>query len=243
MSNGVWNVIKFNKRSLSLLAGTALMLVLPHAGALPILGMTFSVASDPGDQGVGTHFHSDTGFDFFGPGFAEVGSFEQEEVRGLSEFDLTGLGGSAATVLSFNTQGFGLFSGLNDFAFDGDIDIIAYAGNNLENTADYEIASAATIGSFNTTGLTVGTAFNFDVTTIYNNAITNGWTSLGVRLSTEDTSDDGGAWTFDNFQLVPGATPSVPEPGSFLLLLIGFAGLLYYRSRAGQGLARIAIPQ
>ncbi len=45
----------------------------------------------------------------------------------MTEFDITGLGGSPATGLSFNTQGFGLFSGKNDCAFDGDIDIIVSA--------------------------------------------------------------------------------------------------------------------
>ena len=50
-------------------------------------GFTFSVADKYiGPAGVGTHFHSSTGGEFGNPaGKAEVGSFFEEEVRGLSE--------------------------------------------------------------------------------------------------------------------------------------------------------------
>jgi hypothetical protein len=57
-------------------------------------GFTFSVADGfTGLSGQGTHFHSSTGGDFGNPaGKAEVGGFfGSEEVRGLSEYNLSGL--------------------------------------------------------------------------------------------------------------------------------------------------------
>ncbi len=62
-------------------------------------GFTFSVASAEADQSVGTHFHSSTGGDFGNPsGKAEVGNFFDEEVRGLSEYNLAGLSSGSAFI-------------------------------------------------------------------------------------------------------------------------------------------------
>lgn len=217
------------------LAAVFSLLVLPFVSASPIVGTTFTVGSDPGAQGTGTHFHSDSNAYIFGPGFAEVGSFETEEVRGLSEFDATGQSAATAVSLTFTTQGYGLFGGFNKFPFDGQIDIVAYAGNNLEEVSDYAASATASIGNFSTTGLTIGTPFSFDITSILNNAIANNWTALGVRLSTENTSVNGGAWTFDNFQLVAinnaaSDSTSIPEPSLFLLFISGLASLCLFRS-------------
>src|SRR5690348_4898232 len=62
-------------------------------------GFTFAVASSSSDRTSGTHFHSSTGGEFGNPaGKAEVGDFGTEEVRGLSEYDLSGLAAGPAFV-------------------------------------------------------------------------------------------------------------------------------------------------
>jgi hypothetical protein len=187
-------------------------------------GFTFSVAnSGPGTNG--THYHSSTGGDFGNPaGKAEVGRFYEEEVRGLSEYDLTGLGNAASAFVTFNVfSAGGLFSGDNDFPFTGTISIFAYEGNNMENLSDFQIASFASIGSFGVgPGVNVGDVFSFDITTAFNFAIDNGFSSLGIRLQAIPLNDSG-AWTFDTFRLTTDdQTTVVPEPATWAMLIAGF---------------------
>lgn len=191
-------------------------------------GFTFSVASGA-DRNVGTHFHSSTGGDFGNPaGKAEVGAFATEEVRGLSEYDLATLANSPTAFVTFEVfKAGGLFDGTNDFPFTGNINVFAYQANNNEDISDYEIATLGSVGSFSTAGLLVGNTLSFDIAAIFNNAIDNGWSSLGMRLQVEDWNDtQGGAWTFDNFRLTTdNLTTAVPEPSTYAMLLVGLVGI------------------
>jgi hypothetical protein len=74
---------------------------------------------------IGTHYHSNTGGSFGNPaGKAEVGRFLSEAVRGLSEYNLTGLGTVLDAFVSFKVfKAGGLFNGTNDFPFNGPIQI------------------------------------------------------------------------------------------------------------------------
>ena len=192
-------------------------------------GFTFAVASADGPT-VGTHFHSSTGGDFGNPaGIAEVGDFFNERVRGLSEYDLTGLASGPAFVTFEVLDDQGLFPGENDFPFTGDIDIVAYNANNAEDVSDFEAAIIGSIGTFSTSSLVVGNTLSFDISAIYNDALTNGLTSLGIRLQVDDGTDpQGGAWQFNMFRLTTtddttggGGGGAVPEPISMALGLMG----------------------
>ena len=75
-----------------------------RASASVTPGLTFTVASQSGLPAAGTHYHSNLAGVFGNPpGLAEVGSLQDqalssESIRGLSEFDLTGLGAGTATL-------------------------------------------------------------------------------------------------------------------------------------------------
>jgi hypothetical protein len=197
-------------------------------------GFTFSVASSA-NTSIGTHYHSNTGGAFGNPaGKAEVGRFSVEEVRGLSEYDISGLGSQASAFVTFNVfkEG-GLFTGVNDFPFDGTITVEAYQGNNQEDISDYQATSVGTVGSFSTTGLGVGDILSFDILSILNDAIDNNWVSLGMRLRADPLNTDGGAWTFDNFRLTTTDDSTVPAPPALALLGLGLAGIGFQRRRQG----------
>lgn len=189
-------------------------------------GFTFSVASSGGDNSTGTHYHSSTGGDFGNPaGKAEVGRFSTEEVRGLSEYNLTGLMNSATAFVTFEVfNDGGLFSGVNDTPFTGNISVFAYQGNNAEDISDYQAASLGLVGNFAVgPGVNVGDTFSFDIASFYNAAITGGQTSLGIRLQAVPLNTTSQAWTFENFRLtVDNQTNAVPEPGTWLMLILGF---------------------
>ncbi|MCB1762535.1 MAG: PEP-CTERM sorting domain-containing protein [Gammaproteobacteria bacterium] len=202
-------------------------------------GFTFAVASSCSggvQTATGTHFHSNTGGAFGNPaGLAEVGEFGGsacEEVRGLSEYNLTGLSAGPAFVTFDVFQPGGLFPGGNDFPFDGDINVVAYQANNAEDVSDYQQTAVGSVGSFSTVGMAVGDVFSFDITTILSNAIASSWSSLGMRLEVSTTGSDpnGGAWVFNNFRLTStDDTSNVPEPAILVLISLSLAGIGYKR--------------
>jgi hypothetical protein len=217
------------------LAGTFVALAFTFAGATQAAtitdGFTFSVASGSGNTSIGDHFHSNTGGSFGNPaGKAEVGRFGSEGVRGLSEYNLTGLGAASSAFVTFNVfKAGGLFTGTNDFPFTGTIKVDGYAGNNAEDISDYQAPSIGAVGSFGTAGLAVGGVLSFDITALFNAALANGDTSLGIRLIA-DPLNDRGAWTFDTFRLTTdNQTSVVPVPAGLPLMLTGLV-VLGYRS-------------
>lgn len=171
-------------------------------------GFTFSVASDA-DTSFGTHFHSNTGGDFGNPaGLAEVGRLNAEEIRGLSEYDIADLEPVDTAFVTFEVHSLaGLF---NQGPFTGTIQIVAYLGNNQENLSDYSEPALATIGSFSTSGLTLGDTLSFPVATALNAALDSEADSLGIRLAAVPLND-AGALTFANFRLT--ATTECTTPG------------------------------
>lgn len=219
--------------------------------AATLSGLTFAVGSAAGLPGLGTHFHAGTAGAEITEARAEVGNLEvrfgTEEIRGLSEFDLSGVGEVASASL-----GFGVFAekGLydnNDFAYRGPIDIYSYRGDGVATLADYSAAETGLVGSFSTEGLAAGETLGFDVTAALNAALDAGEDSLGFRLQIAGEGN-GGAFTFEDFQIVttetggptdptdptdPTGPSPVPLPASALLLLGAVAGLGGMRRRKG----------
>ncbi|BCL36088.1 hypothetical protein NSMS1_25350 [Nostoc sp. MS1] len=203
--------------------------------AAKVQGLAFSVSSGPDPNGYGIYFSSSTNNPFGNPpGKNEVGNYYNEDIRGLSEYNLTGLTSTKSALLSFNVfKAGGLFVDQNDFPFTGNITVLSYVGNNSENLYDYQAPSIGTVGTFNTANLALGNTVSFDITPIFNSAINSGLSSLGIRLQVSDgTNPDGGAWTFDNFRLT---TASVPEPTfTSALLMVAFGSGVLLKTKLKQ---------
>jgi len=199
-------------------------------------GFTFSVASAGGDHSRGTHYHSSTGGVYGDPsGKAEVGSYASEEVRGLSEYNLAGLGMLDSVFVTFNTYSAGgLSAGVNDEPWTGTINVYAYQGNTRESVTAYEALPIAFAGALSTSGLVEGGIVSMHITSIFNSAIGGGLASLGIRLERAgNVPSYSGAWTFDTFRLTSDdqSTAFTPEPHTYLLTAAGLAGLALARRR------------
>jgi len=196
-------------------------------------GFTFSVADAfTGAAGVGTHFHSNTGGSFGNPaGLAEVGRLGDEEVRGLSEYNLTGLAVAPTAFVTFQVNQLGGLFGQANGTFT--IAINAYTGNNTENLSDFQAASTGAVGSFSTSGLVVGNTLSFDITGIYNTAIGLGNTSLGIRLAQSPLLAPNQAIVFNNFRLTTDdqSNNRVPESGGTLPLLLSCLAVVAFLRR------------
>jgi hypothetical protein len=171
------------------------------ANATTIGANEFAVASSsPYQAFTGTHFHSDDGLAFGNPpDEAEVGDFaDNEEVRGMGEFDLTGQSSASVVTLTFRVGLLGGLFGQSPSTFD--VEVVTYDGNDVEDIGDFEAPATSTVGMFSTAGLMVGDVLTFDVTAAFNAAVGGGIPALGVRI--QATTDPGtGAVTFEDFEL------------------------------------------
>ncbi|MDD3354210.1 PEP-CTERM sorting domain-containing protein [Zoogloea sp.] len=209
------------------------VVVIPAATAATITsGFTYSVADAfGGASGVGTHFHSNTGGSFGNPaGLAEVGRLGGEEVRGLSEYNLAGLASAASAFVTFDVYQLGGLFGQSNYA--GPIGIHSYTGNNTENLSDFEALSTTLIGTFDSTGLTESSVVSFDITSLFNTAIGNGDSSLGIRLQMSPLIDPNQAIVFHDFRLTTdNQSNGIPEPGTLGLAALALIGLVTERRR------------
>lgn len=211
-------------------------------------GATYSIgnAFTGGIHAEGSHFHSSNlsvlppgNPAVLFPGSAEVGGFfGDEEVRGISEFEV---GDTEVIEAELFFDVFDLFlvgaipetSGVGGLfgqdPLDGDVDVFAYAADHLETVSDYQVAplSADPILTFSANDFSGGDTLSVDVTAIYNDLAASG-SDLGIRLQMADANPDAGAITFNNFRLE--LTP-VPEPSSFNILIASLIGFAFFRRR------------
>ena len=214
-------------RTLSIAVGSALALIAGTAAWASTItsGFTYTVADAYiGAPGVGTHFHSNTGGAFGNPaGLAEVGRLGDEEVRGLSEYNLTGLSSALSAFVTFDVYQLGGLFGQTNYA--GPISVVAYGGNNTEDLSDFQAAATQVIGSFSTVGLDETDVISFDITSLFNTAITNNTASLGIRLQMDPLISPNVAIVFHDFRLTTDNQGTIPEPGTLALTGLALIGL------------------
>ena len=218
------------------------------AGVVVIDGKTATVANGftGGSHPAGSHFHSATDHSvvpasnpaLFLSSVAEVGGFfGDEELQGISEFEL--LGEAVLAVLLFDVRdmtadiSFEPIDGLfGQGPLNGIVDVYPYEADHVEHVSDFVAeqdrpTDPPLLSMLVGTGLIqAGDTISTDVTTIYNDFVVADEHALGIRLQTRDADKDAGAITFNNFRLeITLREPqTVPEPSPVLLL--GLVGLL-----------------
>jgi len=185
-------------------------------------GLTFTVAD-------AAYFHSSSTTPL--PNLAEVGEMyyggAEEQARGMSEFDITGLTLPAAKAyVQFEVVNDGGLFFTNDFSFDGNIAAEMYRGNNTEDLTDFWIPSFVQVADISTTGLMVGQTLMVEVTEALNYAMSKGDSALGIRLQADPLYYvNGGAWTFGDFEMLYTAVPEARTTGA--LALVGLGVMLF----------------
>lgn len=187
-----------------------------------INGLTYTVsdAFTDGGHGTGSHKHTSNNpgeqvapaLGAAAAGMAEVGGFfDDESVRGISEFDLTSITGEADTaILMFDVvdlvaEGFeptktvgGLYG--QPGTYTGTIQVYGFVANGSEDLGDYS-TTATLLGTFSASGLVAGGTVSFDLTTYFNARILASDDFLGVRLQITPEDPDASAITFENFRI------------------------------------------
>lgn len=201
---------------LGLLTVLAVLGMSRDALADPILPSTSGTVASSASWPVatGTHIHQ--------LDHVEIGDFRGfEEERGVVEFDLSGQSAPGTATLSFTLAFF--------FGTAFDIDLFAYQGNNQVDISDYAAQSVGYIGRISSSQLVLGNQMQFDVSSVFTDALLNG--ALGIRLQAagypgEDDRDP----VFADFRIDTAPAP-VPEPATLFLFGAGAVSLLARRRR------------
>jgi PEP-CTERM motif len=157
--------------------------------------------------------------------------------RGMAEFNLSGpiAYRGEPVYLSFNYLSSSSQGSPYPTPFVAPISVSAYIGDNLAARPDYSVATLASLGIFQTAGLSFGDRITYDVTSIFQLATRSGAPALGFRLAM--AAGTGGAphsASFGNFALLPSVT-AVPEPSAYALFIAGLGAVGWaVRCRQGQ---------
>ena len=175
----------------------------------------------PAPDALVTHQHS-----FFGNA-VNAGENGVEEERGLVEFNLAAESPAGLVLLLFsNAQFQSCCGGATGGSYS--IGLYSYVGNNAFVSDDFYVTTTSLLGTFSTTGISVGQQFSFDVTAAFN---ANAGGSLGILLKPVSEPAQT-SYTFNTFRLETAAA-AVPEPSTMLMLASGLAGAAI-RSRRGR---------
>jgi hypothetical protein len=222
-----------------------------------LVGTTSSIGNGftGGSHPAGSHFHSSNldvlpagNPSIIVPGAAEVGGFfGDEEIRGVSEFELQGAEAADAATLKFDVfdtfaaglspEASGVDGLFNQGGYVGFVDVFPYVADATETISDYQVETLTELPilSFEVgPGLLAGgDTLSVDVTQIYNDLVAGGEAAFGVRLQMASPDPDAGAITFDNFRisLEQSSTPVVPEPNAGVIMIAGCGMLLGLRRR------------
>jgi hypothetical protein len=176
----------------------------------------------------GLEFSFVTDFDYPSYGYITSGAENinyggAEFSTGFSEFNISGLKETDHAVLTFQIGSERTTTSIPFYPYGGIYNLYAYAGTNVASRNAFTASRVGLIGTFDLYGHGVGSAFSFDVTSLFNTLLATGAPAFGLHFVGEGPFGSAPRYEDVTFTSTLLTVAAVPEPESYALLVLGFA--------------------